>query len=99
MTQDGTPEQERYQQAKQQVELLRGFYVHLLVFVLVNIGLFAYDLATDPNNLWFIYTFVGWGIGLVAHGLYVMSSGRFLGAEWSERKIREALERDTRRTD
>jgi uncharacterized membrane protein len=98
VTLNTTPDQERYQRAKQQVEVLRGFYVHLLVFVLVNTGLLLYNMATSPDSLWFIYTFVGWGIGLIAHGLYVMSSGRLLGADWRERKIREMMERDTRRT-
>jgi hypothetical protein len=97
MTSKSSPDQERYDWAKQQVELLHGFYGHLLVFVLVNIGLLVYNLATSPDNLWFIYTFVGWGIGLIAHGLYVMSAGRFLGPAWSERKIRETMERETRR--
>ena len=98
MIQNSTPDQERYDQAKQRVELLRGFYSHALVFVLVNIGLVAYNLATSPDRLWFIYTSVGWGIGLIAHGLYVMGSGRFLGAAWQERKIREEMEREQRRS-
>ena len=98
MIQNSTPDQERYDQAKQRVELLRGFYSHALVFVLVNIGLVAYNVATSPDRLWFIYTFVGWGIGLIAHGAYVMGSGRFLGAAWQERKIREEMEREQRRS-
>jgi hypothetical protein len=98
MIQKSTPDQERYDQAKQRVELLRGFYGHAFVFVLVNIGLVAYNVAMSPDRLWFIYTFVGWGIGLIAHGLYVMSSGRFLGAAWQDRKIREEMEREQRRS-
>ena len=94
---DITPEQERYARAKERVELVRGFYGHALVFVLVNLGLAAYNVALSPDRLWFIYTVAGWGIGLVAHGAYVMGSGRFLGAEWQERKIRDEMEREQRR--
>ena len=97
MIQKSTPDQERYDRAKQRVELVRGFYVHALVFILVNIGLVVYNVATSPDRLWFIYTLVGWGIGLIAHGAYVMGSGRFLGAAWQERKIREEMEREPRR--
>ncbi len=93
-----TPEQERYERAKQRVELVRGFYGHALVFVLVNIGLAAYNIALSPDRLWFIYTVFGWGIGLVAHGVYVMGSGRFLGVEWQERKIRDEMSREQRRS-
>jgi len=93
-----TPEQERYERAKQRVELVRGFYGHALVFVLVNLGLAAYNIALSPDRLWFIYTVAGWGIGLVGHGAYVMGSGRFLGPEWQARKIRDEIEREQRRS-
>lgn len=98
MIQNDTPEQERYDRAKHRVELVRGFYGHAMVFILVNIGLAAYNVATSPDRLWFIYTVAGWGIGLIAHGAYVMASGRFLGAAWQERKIREEMEREQRRS-
>ena len=93
-----SPDQERYARAKQRVELLRGFYGHALVFVLVNLGLAAYNVALDPDRLWFVFTLAGWGIGLIAHGAYVMGSGRFLGPAWEERKIREVMLRDERRS-
>lgn len=98
MIQNDTPEQERYDRAKHRVELVRGFYGHAMVFILVNIGLAAYNVATSPDRLWFVYTLFGWGIGLIAHGAYVMGSGRFLGAAWQERKIREEMEREQRRS-
>jgi hypothetical protein len=91
-------DQERYARAKQRVELLRGFYGHALVFILVNLGLAVYNVAASPDRLWFIFTLAGWGIGLVAHGAYVMGSGRFLGPDWEERKIREVMLREERRS-
>ncbi len=96
MIETRTPDQDRYDRAKKRVELLRGFYVHAMVFVIVNIGLAAYNIATTPDRLWFILTVAGWGIGLVAHGAYVMGSGRFLGAAWQERRIREEMEHEER---
>jgi hypothetical protein len=98
MTPNDYPDQERYQRAKKRVELLRGFYGHAVVFVVVNIGLAAYNIAVTPDRLWFLLTVAGWGIGLVAHGAYVMGSGRFFGAEWQERKIREVMEREQRQS-
>ena len=94
MIQNDTPDQARYQRAKERVDTLRGFYGHALVFVLVNLGLAAYNIAVTPDRLWFVFTLAGWGIGLLAHGAYAMSSGRFFGAEWEARKIREELDRD-----
>ncbi len=98
MDQNETNDQERYARAKQRVEILQGFYVHAIVFVIVNLGLAAYNLAMNPDRIWFIYVLGGWGIGLVAHGVYALGSGRFLGEAWQERKIREEMDRDLRRS-
>ncbi len=96
MIEHGTPDRERHERARQRVELLRGFYGHAIVFVVVNVGLAIYNLAMTPDRLWFVAAFLGWGIGLMAHGAYVLGSGRFLGADWQERKIREAMDREDR---
>ena len=96
MIETPTPDQERYERAKQRVEVLRGFYGHAIVFVLVNLGLAAYNLALSPDRIWFIYPLAGWGIGLAAHGAYAMGSGRFLGPAWQERRIREEMDREQR---
>jgi hypothetical protein len=96
MTQNQTPDQDRYERARQRVELLRGFYGHAVVYVIVNLGLIAWNLATTPGDLWFVPTLLGWGIGLAAHAAYALSAGRFLGPAWTERKIREELDRTSR---
>ncbi len=96
MNQNETNDQDRYERAKRRVEILQGFYVHAIVFVIVNLGLAAYNLATDPDRIWFIYVLGGWGIGLIAHGVYALGSGRFLGEAWQERKIREEMDRERR---
>jgi hypothetical protein len=36
---------------------------------------------------------LGWGIGLLAHGVSVFAFDGWLGSEWEERKIREYLDR------
>ena len=86
MNQIEANDQERYERAKQRVDVLRGFYFHAIVFAIVNLGLAAYNLAISPDRIWFICRSVGWGIGLVAHWAYALGSGRFLGEAWQERK-------------
>jgi len=61
----------RYNAAKLQVQRLRGFYIHLSIYLLVNALLLAIDLATTPDHLWFYWPLLGWGIGILAHGLAV----------------------------
>ena len=84
----------RYNAAKVHVQRLRGFYMHLTVYVLVNVLLLAINLATTPDRLWFYWPLLGWGIGVAAHGASVLGTGRFLGKEWEERKIRELMDKN-----
>ena len=35
-----------FQRAKKRVEALRGFYIHLIVYVVINMGLFLLNLLT-----------------------------------------------------
>jgi hypothetical protein len=83
---------ERYQRARQRVEELRGFYVHLLVFVLVNAGLFVLDMVSSGGT-WFFWPLFGWGIGLAVHAISVFARGPF-GADWEQRKIQQLMDRD-----
>jgi hypothetical protein len=82
----------RYQSAKGRVEALRGFYVHLIVYVVVNLGLLAINMLASPDHLWFYWPWMGWGIAVALHALRVFGSGRWLGADWEEKKIEELME-------
>ena len=54
--------------AKKRVGIKLGFYTHLLVFVLVNGGLYLLNQFTGGNR-WHHYPLWGWGLGLAIHGL------------------------------
>lgn len=86
---------DRYMRAKKRVENLKGFYLHLTTYVLVNAFIFGINLMTSAGEWWFFYPLLGWGVGLFIHGLTVFASGKF-GDEWEERKIREYMEKDKR---
>ena len=87
-------EDDRYKAAKSRVAQLRGFYVHLTTFIVVNAFLVTLNLLTSPDSLWFYWVLLGWGIGLVAHALQVYGSFTIFGRDWEERKIEEYLKRD-----
>lgn len=88
-------ENERYERAKKRVENLKSFYIHLTVFVLVNILFVFINVMNYDGHWWFIYPLLGWGVGLIAHALSVFSVGIF-GPNWEERKIKEYMEKDRR---
>ena len=84
---------ERYEAAQGRVEALKGFYMHAVVYVLINIMLFAIDLFTS-GGMWFFWPMLGWGIGLAVHAVNVFVLGGSMGRGWEERKIRELMEDD-----
>ncbi|WP_418000783.1 2TM domain-containing protein [Lentibacillus amyloliquefaciens] len=90
-------EDQKYLRAKKRMENLKAFYIHLTVFTLVNIMLIAINILTyeQSGHWWFFYPLLGWGIGLVSHGLSVSSFGLF-GPDWEEKKIQEYMEKENR---
>ncbi len=90
---------EEYYMAYKRVKRIKGFYTHLIVYILVNLFLIFNKYFESNNNLvfsqWHTYsTAFFWGIGLVAHGLSVFGSEIFFGNNWEERKIKEYMEKD-----
>jgi hypothetical protein len=75
--------------AEQRVAARFGFYLHAAIFLAVNLGLLAINLALSPQYLWFPWPLFGWGIGLVAHGLAVFARA----SAWRERAVAAELER------
>jgi hypothetical protein len=76
---------------RRQVHGLRNFYNHLVVFAVINSGLAAINLIVSPDRLWFYWPLLGWGVWLVLHAFATFARGRWLGAEWEERKVRQLM--------
>lgn len=95
-------EEIKYQEALKRVRKIKGFYSHLLVYIVVNIMIVVVNIQNlDPGESYFQYknffTAFFWGIGLVAHGFSVFLPQWFLGNNWEERKIRELMEKDKKK--
>jgi hypothetical protein len=86
---------EAYQRAKKRVEAKMGFYIHLAVYIGVNILLIIINLITSPQYLWFIWPLFGWGIGVFFHGIsiFVFSGRKFKGIK--ERMIEKEIKKDS----
>lgn len=63
--------QEAYQKAKKRVATKIGFYIHLAVYIAVNIVLVIINLRTSPEYIWFKWPLIGWGIGVFFHAMGV----------------------------
>jgi hypothetical protein len=74
-----------------------GWYAHAVVYVVVNLGLFALSSHAFGNRPWSAGPLLGWGLGLVLHGIAVFMLGA--GSSLRERlvdKERERLQREQR---
>ena len=87
--------QEAYQKAKKRVEAKVGFYIHLSVYIAVSILLIIINISTSSQNLWFTRPLIGWGIGVLFHGLGVfVFSGK---PAITERMIEKEMKKEASR--
>ena len=51
----------------------RGFYIHFIIYLVVNIGIFIqwWYMTGGEGFPWVITTTGGWGIGIIAHFIIV----------------------------
>ncbi|MCS3867435.1 sensor histidine kinase YesM [Chryseobacterium ginsenosidimutans] len=81
-----------YQRAQKRVKEIKSFYGNLISYCIVIPALIIINLMTSPDDIWFYFPMLGWGIGLAAHGMNVFA----IGKNWEERKIRELLEKQNK---
>ena len=55
--------------ARRRAKAKLGWFTHAAVYVAVNTGLVTISLVTGRH--WAIFPLLGWGLGLLAHGLSV----------------------------
>jgi hypothetical protein len=98
-------QEDSYLRAKKRVKDIKGFYIHLIVYIVINIfisGVILYGLIKSGDNFedaisnFAVYaTWIFWGIGMFFHWLAVFGFKRLgLGKDWEERKIKEMMEKD-----
>ena len=63
-------------QRKRVAGLRTGFHIHLAVFVLIQLLLLAIWLSTGSDFPWPLFVLLGWGTGVVAHGLGLRAAAR-----------------------
>ena len=78
--------------AKKKVEELKGFYIHLTIFIVINLLLIAVKLI--GHHYYGDATPIFWGIGLAFHAIKVFNGNPFFSKEWESRQIRKYMEED-----
>ncbi|WP_042722860.1 2TM domain-containing protein [Flavobacterium sp. B17] len=82
-----------YERAQKRVKEIKSFYGNLISYCIIIPFLIIINLMTSPDDIWFYFPMLGWGIGVAAHGMSVFA----IGKSWEEKKIREILEKQNKR--
>ena len=72
---------------------IKGFYTHLIQYVVMVGALFILNILTNPEVIWTLWVALGWGMGVIYHGLSVYEVFNFLGPDWEKKQIEKRLGR------
>lgn len=97
--------EQNYIKAKNKVKTIKGFYIHLIVYILMNIFISGVIIIalTKSNHRTFLEalsnfgvysTWIFWGIGVFFHWLVVFGFSSIMSADWEEKKIKEIMEKE-----
>lgn len=84
----------RYKKAQAQVKLLKGFYIHLIIFVLFLTIIIFINLKFTPEQYWFIYPTLGGGIGITFHALGTFNQNSVFSKGWEEKKLKQFIKEE-----
>ena len=70
---------------------IKGFYSHLIKYAVVIFCLLILNIVKSPNYYWVIWPALGWGVGVLFHGLNVFEVFNFFGVNWEKRQIEKRL--------
>lgn len=75
------------------VRKLKGFYSHLIRYIVIVGGLAIFNFIKSPGHFWVVWVALGWGLGLLFHGLRVFQFSPFDNAEWEKKQVEKYLNR------
>lgn len=81
----------KYRKAKKRINKIKSFYSHAIIYAIVILLLVLLNFYTTDFP-WVVFPALGWGVGLLAHGLCTFGHNLVLGTNWEERKIKELME-------
>lgn len=101
---DDSNRTEKMIRARKRVDELKGFYIHLTVFILVNIFITTMVVVARMNggdsfgealfSFGSFSTAIFWGIGLAFHAAKVFGYNPFFSKDWEKRQIQKYMDKD-----
>ena len=97
---------EKKLRARQRVSQLKGFYIHLTVYIIINLFIIVTSVVgrlSYGGDFWDAFftfgtfsTAIFWGIGLAFHAAKTFGFNPFFSKDWEERQIQKYMEEDRR---
>ena len=87
---------EKYNRAKKRVDELKGFYIHLAIYVVINAFILV-NLYLRNDDFWrweHFFTLIAWGVGVLFHASKTFGFNPLLGKNWEERQIQKYMDED-----
>ena len=81
------------EQAIAYVENVKGFYIHLLSFLVIMPALVGLNLLISPQVMWFWYVLAPWLVAFVLHAIFTFPILKLFGPEWEKREVEKRLGR------
>jgi len=83
--------EEHYQEAKKRVKAKKEFYWNLFTWMVVSFFLFIMNAAVTQGPPWFLFPFLGWGMGVAFHGYDVFGKGGRHNKSWERKQIEKEI--------
>ena len=89
----------QYVEAIARVKKIKRFYIHLIVYLLVNIMIVVVNIQDlKVGESYFkienFFTAFFWGIGLTSHAFSTFLPNWIFGKNWEQKKIKELMEKE-----
>lgn len=100
--------EDAYVRAKHHADKLKSFYVHVVIYLVLNTCLTTFKIFRNINNgetfneAFFdfstLITWALWGIGLALHAFSVFGLPFLLGKNWEQKKIEKLMKEEEQNT-
>lgn len=77
--------------ALQEVREIKHFYSRLSTYLVVISLLLIINFMTNPSYIWAWWPALGWGIGIILHGLKTFKIINFWDAGWEKKQVEKRL--------
>ena len=84
------------QQVIEHVRDIKAFYSHATSYALIVGALFILNFFVSPDYLWAKWVALGWGVGVISHGLSVFEVFNLFGPNWERKQIEKRLGKNSK---